>query len=57
MNKISAQWTDTETEETIMVMFSMRKTESVNYITEMAHALLKDEGADLLLSETEWEYI
>ena len=57
MNKISAQWTDTETEETIMVMFSMRKTESVNSITEMAHALLKEEGADLLLSETEWEYI
>ena len=55
--KICAQWTDTETEETIMVMFSMAKTESVNHVTELAHALLKDEGADLLLSETEWEYM
>ena len=57
MNKICAQWTDTDTEDTFTVMFSMAKTESVNSITEMAHALLKEEGADLLLSETEWEYI
>ena len=55
--KISAQWTDTETEETIMVMFSMRKTENVYSITEMAYDLLKEEGADLLLCETEWEYV
>ena len=55
--KICAQWTDTDTEETIMVMFSMAKTESVNHVTELAHTLLKDEGADLLLSETEWEYM
>ena len=57
MNKICAQWTDTASEDTFMVMFSMAKTESVNHITELAHTLLKDEGADLLLSETEWEYI
>ena len=56
MNKVCAQWTDTETDDTTMVMFSM-DTSDYNIVTEMAHALLKEEGADLLLSETEWQLV
>ena len=54
--KVCAQWTDTETDDTTMVLFSM-DTSNVNTVTEMAHTLLKEEGADLLLSETEWEIV
>ena len=54
--KVCAQWTDPETDDTTMVMFSMDTT-NVNEVTEMAHALLKEEGADLLLSETEWQLV
>lgn len=55
-NKVCAQWTDTETDDTTMVMFSM-DTSDYNIVTEMAHTLLKEEGADLLLSETEWQFV
>ena len=54
MNQVCTQWTDTDTDETTMVMFTM-DTSDYNIVTEMAHTLLKEEGADLLLSEVEWE--
>ena len=58
MEMISAQWTDDQSDETIVVMFSVDAAQtSIGRITELAHEHLKDEGADLLLSEVEWEYL